>query len=55
MPPISNGTSITCGERDGLLNVPGIVMQIVGGSLLIVVIAIPALLVRLGLIMKALP
>jgi rhamnose transport system permease protein len=39
----------------GLLNVPGIVMQIVVGGLLVVVIAIPALLTRLGLIMKALP
>ena len=39
----------------GLLNVPGIVMQIVVGSLLIVVISIPGLLQRLALIMKAPP
>jgi len=37
----------------GLLNVPGIVMQIVVGSLLIVVISIPGLLQRLALIMRA--
>jgi rhamnose transport system permease protein len=39
----------------GLLNVPGIVMQIVVGSLLIVVISIPGLLQRLALIMRAHP
>jgi rhamnose transport system permease protein len=39
----------------GLLNVPGIVMQIVVGSLLIVVISIPGLLQRLALSMKARP
>ena len=39
----------------GLLNVPGIVMQIVVGSLLVVVIAIPGLLQRLGLLMSAPP
>ena len=39
----------------GLLNVPGIVMQIVVGSLLIVVISIPGLLQRLALITKAHP
>ena len=39
----------------GLLNVPGIVMQIVVGSLLIVVISIPGLLQRLALITRAHP
>ena len=39
----------------GLLNVPGIVMQIVVGSLLIGVISIPGLLQRLALIMRAHP
>jgi rhamnose transport system permease protein len=37
----------------GLLNVPGIVMQIVVGTLLVAVISIPALLQRFGLIAKA--
>jgi rhamnose transport system permease protein len=37
----------------GLLNVPGIVMQIVVGTLLIAVISIPALLQRLGVSSKA--
>lgn len=36
----------------GLLNVPGIVMQIVVGTLLVVVISIPALLQRLGVSTK---
>jgi rhamnose transport system permease protein len=39
----------------GLLNVPGIVLQIVVGSLLIVVISIPVLLQRLALIVRARP
>jgi rhamnose transport system permease protein len=39
----------------GLLNVPGIVMQIVVGSLLVVVISIPVLLRRLGLILMSSP
>jgi rhamnose transport system permease protein len=39
----------------GLLNVPGIVMQIVVGSLLIVVISIRVLLQRLALIVRARP